>query len=93
MTRNLSETLAEEVSSLISGGGKRKLCRAVHSVTIRSSSVLYICICCLNPDITADNVSLNVGDEDDDEDDDHDGERSIDTIVSNNVNKIQFNSR
>ena len=61
MTRNLSELPAAAVaSSLISGGGNRKLFRAVHSVTIRSSScVLYVC--CLNPDITADNVSLNDG--------------------------------
>lgn len=63
MTRNLSETLTEAASSFISGGGNRKLLRAVHSVTIRSSScVLYIC--CLNPDITADTVSLNDGDDD-----------------------------
>ena len=77
MTRNLSETLATAASVFISGGGKRKLWRAVHSVTIRSSSVLYIC--CLNPDITADNVSLSDGDDDDD--DDHDGERIIGRYV------------
>ncbi len=62
MTRNLSDwktSAATSVSSLIRGGGNRKLCCAVHSATMRSSSVLYICA--LNPDIILDRVSLNDG--------------------------------
>ena len=80
MTRNLSDwktSAATSVSSLIRGGGNRKLCCAVHSATMRSSSVLYIC--CLNPDIILDKVSLNDGDDEDDDGDED--ERSIDRDV------------
>ena len=88
MTRNLSDrktSAATSVSSLIRGGGNRKLCCAVHRATRRSSSVLYIC--CLKLDII-----LDMNDEDEDEDDDHDGERSIDRCMMCQIfrNRIQF---
>ena len=71
-------------SLFISCGGNRKLFRSAHSVTLQQSSsrcsISFILCGCLNPEITADKVSLNDGDDDDADDDDdvQDGERSID---------------
>jgi hypothetical protein len=45
------------------------------SSSVAVSSISFILCGCLNPDITADKVSLNDGDDDDD------GERSIDIYV------------
>jgi hypothetical protein len=94
MTRNLSETPAVMLAAsslIISCGGNRKLFRSDHSVTLQQSSsvvvssISFILYGCLNPDITADKVSLSDGDDADDDDDDaaddDDGERIIDRCI------------